>query len=143
MELTNQQRHSVAMEVAAFWKENCIDEEFYENCRDTVSDQLEYDYGLKFNTKDFDREYQTILKLIDNIYCYDNWQVKKFIDEKFVKGLHYIVQDGYVVVNEMCVYDVWDIDIEDKKMTLNDMNGFPIAAIDIDLIKTFEIIKIE
>lgn len=64
--------------------------------------------------------------------------------EKFIKKFtndNYIVQNGIVAINDFAIYNVWEINIEEYKLCLYDMNNMLMASIDIDLIKDIDITK--
>lgn len=113
MELTNTQRHDIARETAEYWKYNGSDDEFYYNCKDTVTAELEYiNQEIPFdNEAEFDKEYRIILNLINEVYLKDNWKAIKFFDENSVRGV-VIAQYRDVRINDMTIKNVWSIELE-------------------------------
>lgn len=115
MELTNNKRNEIAEEIAEFWKYNCFDEEFYEQCRDDLDNVLEYEYDLQ--GEDFDKEYRIIMNLINEVYSKDNWRAVKFFDEKAVGGV-FIAQYEDVIINDVIIKGVWSIELEYNQVVL-------------------------
>lgn len=111
MVLSNPQRHNIAMETAEYWKHNCSDDKFYYNCRDTISDELEYNQGIPHNTDEFSKEYKIILNLIEEIYLKDNWKAIQFFDKKGVDGV-VIVQYEDLIINNIVIKGVWSAELE-------------------------------
>ena len=127
MVLTNTQRHDIAEEVAEWWKYNCCDEEFYYNCRDTVQEELHYNYDISTDTEDFDNEYAIIMELIEEIYRKDNWRAIKFFNNKEEDVI--IVQHNDLIINDIVIKNVWSIELQDKIITLYDANNEEIGHI--------------
>lgn len=36
----------IAKEVSEYWKDNCIDEEFYDNCMDSICEEIGFESGV-------------------------------------------------------------------------------------------------
>lgn len=117
MELSNKQRNEIAEEIAEYWKYNCTDEEFYYNCRDTLHEQLEYEYGFNPENEDCNREYSIIINLINEVYSKDNWRAIKFFDEQAFGGV-YIAQYEDVIINDVTIKGVWSIELEYNQVVL-------------------------
>ena len=139
MELTNEQRNDIAMETAEYWKYNCNDDDFYYNCRDTITQELEYiNQETPFDSEDeFDREYRIILNLVNEVYSKDNWKAIKFFDENSVRGV-VIAQYRDVRINNITIKNVWSIELEyNMVMLYNAINEL------IGSISYYDIIDIE
>lgn len=71
---------------------------------------------------------------------------EKAIEHYFKIG-YYIVQGGYVVINDCAIFDVWtvelDADASSNKLHLLDANNMLMASIDSDLIKDIDIITMD
>lgn len=70
-----------------------------------------------------------------------------FVQENFTND-KCIVQNRHVVINDFCIHDVWDMEIENdagthQKLCLYDINGMLMGSIDTDLIDQIEIINME
>lgn len=119
MELTNTQRHDIARETAEYWKYNGSDDEFYYNCRDTVTAELEYiNQETPFdNEAEFDKEYEIILNLIEEKYHKDNWEAIDFFNTKGKNGI-VIVQYTDLIINDMVIKNVWSAEYSFNVVTL-------------------------
>lgn len=115
--LTNKQRNDIAEEIADFWKYNGCDDEFYTNCRDSVYEQVKYEYEVK--EANIETEESIILKLIDEIYSKDNWKAIKLFNEQGINN-EIIVQLNDVIINGLTIKNVWAIELADNIVTLYD-----------------------
>ena len=118
MELSNTQRHDIARETAEYWKYNGNDDEFYYNCRDTITIELEHiNEKTPFNDEsEFRKEHQIILNLIEEKYHKNNWKAIDFFENR--KAI--CVQYEPIIINDLTINDVWEVSLEYDKVILYD-----------------------
>lgn len=116
MELTNTQRHDIARETAEYWKYNGNDDEFHDNCKDTITAELEYiNEQTPFDDEDeFEKEYQIILNLIIEKYHKNNWEAIDFFKNKKAVCIQY----KPIIINNLTINDVWEISLEHNEVIL-------------------------
>lgn len=123
MALTEKERNEIAIEVANFWKNNCLDEEFYDNCCDTVYEQLENWYTLKED--EFNNEYDIIMNLINNLYSQDNYMARLL----FEKTDTIIIQNEPIIINNILFNNIWSIEKNGGEVSLKNADNKEIACI--------------
>ena len=116
MELSNDKRNEIAIDVSDYWKYNGSDDEFYYNCRDNV--ECEVGELIKDND-DWNRECDIIMELIENKYKYDNWEARELFENTDV-----VIVDGKhrIMVNDVIINDVWSIEKNGGEVSIMNAN---------------------
>lgn len=110
MSLSMDKRNEIALDYSEFWKENCEDEEFYNNCRDGVEDYL---IGLELSEEERNREHSIIMSLIEIKYKYDNWKVREMFEHTSIIILREndVEEIKDVRINDIVFNDVWCLEL--------------------------------
>ena len=133
MSLTEEKRHEIAREVSDYWKVNCTDDDFYDNCRENV--ELEVDENL--SDDEYYVECNKIMDLIENIYRHDNWEARELFKEKN----KIMVKFRNVIINGMLFRtNVLYIELFGHIVHLCNYKGNTISEIDINKIESIEIV---